>query len=69
VFYLTGSADNGTGSFERNSFLSTNRVNRVKTYLKNKFGIPENRIVIKAAIVSDKHEDGRLDRCVLFENE
>lgn len=69
VFYITGSADKGTGSFERNTFLSTNRVNRVKTYLMNKFGIPESRIVIKAAIVSDKHEDGRLDRCVLFENE
>ncbi len=68
VFYLTGSADKGTGTFERNSFLSINRVHRVKTYMMSKFGIPESRIVIKAAIISDKHEDGRLDRCVLFED-
>ena len=69
VFYLTGSADKGTGTYERNTFLSTNRVNRVKTYLMNKFDIPASRIVIKGAIVTDKHEDGRIDRCVLFENE
>lgn len=69
VFYITGSADKGTGTFEINTRLSNGRVNGVKRYLIRKHGIPEGRIVLKGAIISDKHEDGRLDRCVLFENE
>lgn len=68
VFYITGSADKGTGTTEINTKLSNARVNEVKEYLINVIGIPESRVVIKGAIISDKHEDGRIDRCVLFEN-
>ena len=69
VFYITGSADEGTGNDTINARLSKQRANGVKKYLKNKFRIPDSQIVIKATIISHEHEDGRLDRCVLFENE
>lgn len=69
VFYITGSADKGTGNAAINARLSNNRVNGVKQHLMTKFGIPQERIVIKGAIITDKHENACLDRCVLFENE
>lgn len=69
VFYLTGSADEGTGNFKINSRLSKNRAENVKKVLMRKYGIPESQIVIKTPIISNSHEDGRLDRCVLIEDE
>ena len=69
VFYITGSADKGTGNDRINTRLSKNRAENIKRIMMRKYGIPESQIVIKATIISDKHEDGSLDRCVLFENE
>lgn len=69
VFYLTGSADKGTGSESINTRLSNGRVNNVKRYLINELKVAPEQVVIKKAIISDQHADGRLDRCVLFENE
>ncbi len=69
VFYLTGSADMGTGSLEVNTRLSRERAEGVKSMLMSKYNVPEEQIVIKATIVSDVHEDGGLDRCVLIERE
>ena len=69
VFYLTGSADKGTGNEKINTRLSTDRAGNIKKLLMHKYGVPESQIVIKATIISDKHEDGRLDRCVLLENQ
>lgn len=69
VFYLTGSADKGTGTMEINTRLSRERAQGIKKILMEEFKVPEGQIVIKATIVSDEHEDGSLDRCVLFENE
>lgn len=69
VFYLTGSADKGTGTTEINNRLSNGRVNNVKRYLINDLKIAPEKVVIKKTIISDQHADGRLDRCVLFENE
>lgn len=69
VFYITGSADAGTGSAPHNSKLSRRRAENIKKTLVRSYGIPESQVVIKANIVSNKHADGRLDRCVLFENE
>lgn len=69
VFYLTGSADKGTGTLEINTRLSNERAQGVRNILMNKYNVPEDQIVIKATIVSDKHEDGGLDRCVLIEKE
>ena len=69
VFYLTGSADKGTGTFEINTRLSRERAEGVRDLLINKYHIPEEQVIIKATIISDKHEDGGLDRCVLIEKE
>ena len=68
VFYITGSADKGTGTETVNRRISTARVNNVKRYLINDLKIAPERVIIKDAIISDKHADGRLDRCVLFED-
>lgn len=69
VFYLTGSADEGTGNERINTRLSHNRAHNVKKLLMSKYGIPESQIVIKAMIITDKHADGSLDRCTIFESE
>ena len=69
VFYITGSADKGTGNTAINTRLSKARAENIKKLLMKKYGIPESQIVIKATIISSKHEDGSLDRCTLFENE
>lgn len=68
VFYLTGSADEGTGNFEINTRLSHDRAYGIKEMLMKQYNVPEDQIVIKATIISAKHEDGSLDRCVLLEN-
>lgn len=69
VFYLTGSADEGTGNFQINSRLCRERAEGVKRILMRKYGVPESQIVIKATIISHEHEDARLDRCVIMESE
>lgn len=69
IFYLTGSADKGTGTFEINTRLSRERAFGIREILMNEYKVPEEQIVIKATIISDKHEDGALDRCVLIEKE
>lgn len=69
VFYLTGSADKGTGNTQINTKLSYDRAAGVKKILTQEFNIPEDQVIIKATIISDKHKDGSLDRCVLIENE
>lgn len=69
VFYITGSADKGTGNTKINTRLSTQRAENVKKLLMEKYNVPASQIVIKSTIISDAHEDGRLDRCILLENE
>lgn len=69
VFYITGSADKGTGNERINTRLSQNRAVSVKKLLMSKYGIPESQIVIKAMIITDRHADGSLDRCTIFESE
>ncbi len=69
IFYLTGSADKGTGSMARNVVLSRERAQGIKNILMNKYNVPEENIIIKATIVSDKNPNGALDRCVLLEKE
>lgn len=68
IFFLTGSADEGTGTFEINTRLSKERAEGVKNILINEYKVPEDQVIIKATIISSEHEDGGLDRCVLFEN-
>lgn len=69
VFYITGSADKGTGNSRINTRLCHERAEVVKSLLVDEFKVPVSQVVIKATIISDKHEDGRLDRCVLIESE
>ena len=69
VFYITGSADKGTGTEAINARLSRARAENIRKILNKKYNIPLSQIVIKATIISDKHADGRLDRCVLFESQ
>lgn len=69
VFYLTGSADKGTGSMQRNTFLCRSRAYGVRDILMKDYGVKESNIVIKSTIISDKHLDGALDRCVIIESE
>ena len=52
---------------ERNIYLSNARANNVKKILMKDFGVKEENIIIKATVVTDKHLDGALDRCVLIE--
>lgn len=69
VFYLAGSADKGTGSLDKNMDLAERRSAVIAGYLTKNLGVKESQIVIRPHIVSEKHEDGRYDRCVLIENE
>lgn len=69
VFYIVGSADKGTGTESINSRLSRGRADGIRKILIRKYGIPASQVVVKASIISDKHSDGRLDRCVIFESE
>lgn len=69
VFYITGSADKGTGNERINTRLSSERAQAAKKYLIKKCHVPESQVVIKATVISDKHADGRFDRCVLLESE
>lgn len=70
VFFLTGSADKGTGTEEINIRLSHERAELVKQMMIEKLGVPANQVVIKATLVSDAHaaNDPEADRCVLIEN-
>lgn len=67
VFYLTGSADKGTGTLARNTYLSRERARGVKKILMDKYGVKEDNIIIKATIVTDKSSNAAHDRCVLLE--
>jgi len=68
VFYLTGSADKGTGTFQRNTYLCRSRAYGVREILIRDYGVKESNIVIKSTVISDKHLDGALDRCVIIES-
>ena len=67
VFYLTGSADKGTGTLERNTFLCRSRAYGIRDILINDYNVKAENIVIKATVISDKHLDGAYDRCVIIE--
>lgn len=68
IFYITGSADKGTGTEKINTRLSVNRAENIKKILMDKYGVAEEQIVVKGTIITDRHADGSLDRCTLFES-
>jgi len=65
-FKITGSADKGTGNDRINARLSLERALRVKALLMKEYGVKADNITVDN-IVTDKHVDGALDRCVMFE--
>ena len=67
VFFLTGSADKGTGTEKRNTFLCRSRAYGIRDILINDYNVKAENIVIKATVISDKHLDGAYDRCVIIE--
>jgi len=65
-FKVTGSADKGTGNETINARLSLERALRVKAILIKDYGVKAENITIDN-IITDKHVDGALDRCAMFE--
>lgn len=68
VFYVTGSADESTGTAASNNILAKNRALEVKKFLVTKMDVPESQVVLKSVLVSAEHEDVRFDRYVLLED-
>jgi len=65
VFYLTGSADKGTGTTKINQKLGKARVETLTKILTEKYGISADRIVFKEARISeDNPKTPTLDRSV-----
>lgn len=68
VLYLTGTADEGTGTQSINERLSLGRVKEVIRILKEEYNIPADRLVLKAAEIVNVNKDPRLDRSVIIEH-
>jgi len=67
IFYVTGSADKGTGKDESNFELSNRRALCVRDFLVEKFSVNPDNIVI-SNVVTDEHSDGAFDRCAIVES-
>lgn len=68
TFTLIGSADKGTGSQERNQYLSEQRMQYVYDLLVNKYGIPQNRLVKKAeGDTNNRFAEPELNRAVIID--
>ncbi|MBQ0149806.1 MAG: OmpA family protein [Bacteroidales bacterium] len=65
-FYLTGSADKGTGTQSINEKLSQGRVEKVIEILKNEYGVSDDRLILKGTKITDEAADPRLDRSVII---
>lgn len=65
-FYLTGSADSGTGTQSINERLSKGRVEKVIEILKNEYGVSDDRLILKGTKITDEAPDPRLDRSVII---
>lgn len=69
-FYITGSADKGTGSEAVNAKICKLRAQNVRYLLRTKYNVKSENIILKPVIISDKHVDNpKLDRCCLLEKE
>jgi outer membrane protein OmpA-like peptidoglycan-associated protein len=62
---VTGSADSNTGKAKRNAFLSEARAKYIVNLLSEKYGIDENRVVIRSEVVKAK-EKPEMDRAVII---
>lgn len=68
VFYLTGSADKGTGTLEINQRLVKGRSEGVKKIMMEKYNVKESNIVLKDGKITDENEDPRFDRSTIIEH-
>lgn len=67
VYIITGYADKGTGSIERNVILSKNRARVVYECLVNEFGVPKKQLRVdhKGGVDNMFYNDPRLSRAVI----
>lgn len=67
VYIITGYADKGTGSVERNVILSKNRARVVYECLVNEFGVPKKQLRVdhKGGVDNMFYNDPRLSRAVI----
>ena len=67
VYIITGYADKGTGSVERNILLSKNRARVVYECLVNEFGVPKKQLRVdhKGGVDNMFYNDPRLSRAVI----
>lgn len=67
VYVITGYADKGTGSVERNIILSKNRARVVYECLVNEFGVPKKQLRVdhKGGVDNMFYNDPRLSRAVI----
>lgn len=67
VYIITGYADKGTGSVERNIILSKNRARVVYECLVNEFGVPKKQLRIdhKGGVDNMFYNDPRMSRAVI----
>ncbi len=62
---IMGSADNNTGTAKRNKYLSEERGKYIVNLLSEKYGIDENRVIVKSETVSAKAKP-EMDRAVII---
>lgn len=68
TFTLIGSADKATGSRELNQRLSEQRMEYVYNLLKDKYGVPADRLVKKAeGDTNNRFAEPELNRAVIVE--
>ena len=67
VYIITGYADKGTGSIERNVILSKNRARVVYECMVNEFGVPKKQLRVdhKGGVDNMFYNDPRLSRAVI----
>ena len=67
VYIITGYADKGTGSIERNVILSKNRARVVYECLVNEFGVPKKQLRVdhRGGVDNMFYNDPRLSRAVI----
>ena len=68
VFYLTGSADSGTGTLEINQRLVKGRSEGVKKIMIEKYNVAEDHIILKEGKITDENSDPRFDRSTIIEH-
>lgn len=68
IFVVTASADNETGSTQRNAVLSEDRMNYIANILLGTYSVPMDRIILKSdGDLNNRFDDAELNRVVVIE--